>query len=63
MLNVPKEALSWIFIPTLVNAAAAGGDFMVVFFVLKHSRETQYQDVGDIISALEVRPSHQHTAR
>lgn len=58
MLSVPEQLLSWVFIPTLVNAAAAGGDFMVVFFVLKHSRETQYQDVGDIISALEVNPSH-----
>jgi hypothetical protein len=42
--------------PTLVNAAAAGGDFMVVYFVLKHSRQTQYRDVGDIIDALEKRP-------
>ncbi len=56
MQSVPEQALSWVFMPTLVNAAAAGGDFMVVYFVLKHSRQTQYRDVGDIIDALEKRP-------
>ena len=62
MLIVPEQALAWVFIPTLVNAAAAGGDFMVVYFVLKHSRQTQYRDVGDIIDALEVTSSHQRAA-
>ena len=56
MLNVPEQALAWVFIPTLVNAAASGGDFMVVYFVLKHNPQTQYRDVGDIISALESWP-------
>lgn len=56
MLSVPEQALAWIFILTLVNAAASGGDFMVVYFVLKHSPQTQYRDVGDIISALKSLP-------
>jgi hypothetical protein len=62
MLIVPEQAISWVFIPTLVNAAAAGGDFMVVYFVLKHSRQTQYRDVGDIINALEITPPQQKAA-
>lgn len=56
MLSVPEQVLPWVFIPTLVNAAASGGDFMVVYFVLKHNPQTQYRDVGDIISALESWP-------
>lgn len=51
---VPVQFASWIFLPTLVNAAAAGGDFMVVYFALKHSKEIQYNDKGDIIYALRL---------
>ena len=56
MIFVPEPFLSWVFIPTLVNAAASGGDFMVVYFVLKQARHTLYRDVGDIISAMEKLP-------
>lgn len=45
--------LSWVFIPTLVNAAASGGDFMAVWFVAKQKRGIRFNDQGDIIYALE----------
>lgn len=48
---LPVPALPWIFIPTLVNAAAAGGDFMIVMWMLGHTRKTLYKDEGGIITA------------
>lgn len=49
----PLGLASWVFMPTLVNAAASGGDFMVVYFVLKQKSGTQYNDKGDILYAIE----------
>lgn len=48
---IPQNNLSWVFIPTLVNAAASGGDFMTVVWVLKQPKKTKFIDVGDIITA------------
>ncbi|GEM_PF-1557136 len=48
---LPVTALPWIFIPTLVNAAASGGDFMIVMWMMGHTRKTLYKDEGDIITA------------
>lgn len=45
--------ISWVFIPTLVNAAASGGDFMTIRFASKQSKTTYFNDVGDIIYALQ----------
>ncbi|RMG82532.1 MAG: DUF3267 domain-containing protein [Bacteroidetes bacterium] len=50
---VPADFASWVFIPTLVNAAAAGGDLMTVYFALKQKPDTLFNDIGDIIYALE----------
>ena len=48
---VPQSFLSWIFIPTVVNAAAAGGDFMAVKWALKQPLGTKFIDYGDITYA------------
>ena len=50
---VPLTYSPWVFIPTLVNAAASGGDFMAVWFVARQKQEIQFNDQGDIIYALE----------
>ena len=50
---IPLSYSSWVFIPTLVNAAASGGDFMAVWFVARQKQEIQFNDQGDIIYALE----------
>lgn len=51
IMLLPINMLPWIFIPTVINATAAGGDFMGVVWMLKHSRYTVYKDDGDVISA------------
>ena len=48
---VPYNYLSWIFIPTVVNAAAAGGDFMAVVWALKQPENAKFIDKGDITYA------------
>ncbi len=48
---IPQSFLSWIFIPTVVNAAAAGGDFMAVLWALKQPENTKFIDEGDITYA------------
>ena len=53
MFVIPVQYLGWIFIPTLINAAAAGGDFMTVFFVNKYPDSFRYNDVGDILNVLK----------
>lgn len=53
MFFIPAQYIAWIFIPTLVNAAAAGGDFMTVFFVKKYPKNYRYNDIGDILNVLK----------
>lgn len=53
MFFIPAHYIAWIFIPTLVNAAAAGGDFMTVFFVKKYPKNYRYNDIGDILNVLK----------
>lgn len=53
MFLIPIQYSAWIFIPTLVNAAAAGGDFMTVFFVNKYPKTYRYNDAGDILNVLK----------
>ena len=48
---IPVEALSWLFIPTVVNAAAAGGDFMAVSWLYRQDRTARFHDDGDILTA------------
>lgn len=48
---LPVTALPWVFMPTLVNAAASGGDFMIIMWMMGHTRRTLYKDEGDIITA------------
>lgn len=51
LVYIPVEYIAWIFIPTLVNAAASGGDFMAVVWMLQHRRSAVYHDDGDVITA------------
>ncbi len=51
MTVVPANLLAWIFIPTVANAAAAGGDFMAVYWLLSLPDDTQIEDHGDILVA------------
>lgn len=48
---IPQNFLSWIFIPTVINAAAAGGDFMAVIWALKQPENAKFIDKGDITYA------------
>ena len=48
---IPQSFLSWIFIPTVVNAAAAAGDFMAVLWALKQPENAKFIDEGDITYA------------
>ena len=48
---LPLYTLSWVFIPTVVNAAAAGGDFMAVIWALKQPKNAKFIDYGDITNA------------
>jgi len=51
MFVIPVSAMAWIFIPAVVNAAAAGGDFMAVFWLLRLPQSTQIEDHGDVMIA------------
>ena len=51
--QVSISSASWIFLPILINAAASGGDLMTVYFVLKQKEKTLFNDIGDIIYAVE----------
>ncbi len=48
---LPQPLLSWVFIPTVVNAAAAGGDFMAVIWALKQPPNAVFIDYGDTTNA------------
>jgi hypothetical protein len=48
---IPQSLLSWVFIPTVVNAAAAGGDFMAVLWALKQPESAKFIDEGDVTYA------------
>ena len=50
--------ISWVFIPAVINAAASGGDFMAVAWMLQHKKSTVYRDVGDITEAFEPVQNH-----
>jgi hypothetical protein len=41
----------WIFIPIVVNAAAAAGDFMAVLWALKQAGNAKFIDEGDVTYA------------
>lgn len=51
MAVLPVSVLAWVFIPTVANAAAAGGDFMAVFWLLGLPRDTRIEDHGDLLIA------------
>lgn len=51
MTVVPQQLLAWIFIPTVANAAAAGGDFMAVQWLLSLPKDSQIEDHGDVLIA------------
>lgn len=48
---IPASFVAWIYIPTVVNAGSAGGDFQMVAWSLKHPKGTIYIDQGDITKA------------
>lgn len=41
----------WVFIPIVVNAAAAAGDFMAVLWALKQPENAKFIDEGDVTYA------------
>lgn len=51
MQLVPLSVLAWVFIPTVVNAAASGGDFMAVYWLLPLPAQSHIEDHGDILTA------------
>ena len=51
MTLIPIDFSSWIFIPMVVNAAAAGGDFMTFYWILKQPKGAKFIDIGDITNA------------
>lgn len=50
---LPLGFLPWIFIPTVVNAAAAGGDFMAVVWLRKQPEDVMIEDHGDVLIAYQ----------
>lgn len=48
---VPSAALAWIFIPTVVNAAVAAGDVMVVAWLATLPTTAMIEDYGDVLEA------------
>ena len=48
---LPVDWVSWIFIPIMVNAAAAGGDFMTVVWLRKLPEDAKIEDNGDVLTA------------
>lgn len=53
MAIVPVSALAWVFIPTVANAAAAGGDFMAVYWLLSLPGHAKIEDHGDVLIAYQ----------
>lgn len=51
MQIVPFATLAWVFIPTVVNAAASGGDFMAVYWLLRLPEDAKIEDHGDVLIA------------
>ena len=51
MTLIPINFSSWIFIPMIVNAASAGGDFMTIYWVSKQPKGAKFIDIGDITNA------------
>lgn len=48
---LPPIALAWVFIPTVINAAASGGDFLLIHWMGKQPAEARYEDTGDALTA------------
>ena len=55
MAIIPLNFSSWLFIPMVINASAAAGDFMTVFWILKQPKDTKFIDKGDITYAYNVK--------
>jgi hypothetical protein len=53
MAIAPVTMLAWIFIPTVANAAAAGGDFMAVNWLMGLPSRTKIEDHGDLLIAYD----------
>ena len=53
MAIAPITMLAWVFIPTVANAAAAGGDFMAVNWLIGLPRGTKIEDHGDLLIAYD----------
>ncbi len=51
MTLVPVNFSSWVYIPMVVNAAAAGGDFITIYWILKQPKGAKFMDIGDITNA------------
>ena len=44
---LPVTVIAWIFIPVVVNAAAAAGDFMLLIWIAGQKEGTFFKDTGD----------------
>ena len=53
MAIIPVTLLAWVFIPTVANAAAAGGDFMAVNWLIGLPHGTKIEDQGDLLIAYD----------
>jgi len=45
--------LAWVFIPTVANAAAAGGDFMAINWLIGLPHGTKIEDHGNRLIAYD----------
>lgn len=52
---LPISFLPWVLIPTLVNAAASGGDFMTLGWVLKQPKNRVFHDEGDVMTVYQAK--------
>jgi hypothetical protein len=46
----PVSVLSWVFIPVVINAAAAGGDFMIINWLMRQPAQAVFEDTGDTLT-------------
>jgi hypothetical protein len=51
LVFLPTAHLSWVFVPTVVNAAAAGGDFLAVAWLGKLPEGSWLEDDGERLTA------------
>lgn len=51
MAVVSEAALSWVFLPMVINASASGGDFMTLAWLVLAPKDSLFGDIGDVLRA------------